>query len=69
MVADNAHSIDQANFLTSYISSLCTVDDGLTPDVAQLVYEADLIDNILFSSVLVTRALRKVSRHKTKLIT
>ena len=35
----NTHSndLDKANLLNNYFSSVCTLDDGLTPDVAPLV--------------------------------
>ena len=46
--------------LNNYFSSVCTWDDGLTPDVLPLVSQNDGIDNISFSPVFVDRALRKL---------
>ena len=51
---------DKDNLLNNYFSSVCTLDDGLTPDVVPLVSQSDEIDNISFSPVFVARALRKV---------
>ena len=46
--------------LNNYLSSVCTLDDGLTPDVVPLVSQNDGINNISFSPVFVARALCKV---------
>ena len=60
--AGNTHSnyVDKTILLNNYFSSVCTLDDGLTPDVVPRVSQSDGIDNISFFPVFVARALRKV---------
>ena len=60
--AGNTHGndLDKANLLNNYFSSVCALDNGLIPDVVQLVSQSDEIDSISFSPVFVARALCKV---------
>ena len=52
--------LDIFNLLNNYLSSVCTLNDGLTPDVVPLVSQSDGIDSISFSPVFVAIAIRKV---------